>query len=82
MSTAAGKRYMKRVSELPCIACGAIGVHVHHLRIDRVRDDFIVCPLCPSCHTGAFSIHADKRQFTNIYGSEIKLLAKTIEALL
>jgi hypothetical protein len=75
------KRHMSRVAGLPCIACGNHGVHVHHIRAERIKNDFLVIPLCPDCHTGDFSIHKSKRQFEGIYGSELELLAKTIEAL-
>jgi len=80
-SSAAERRHMGRVSELPCVACGNHGVHVHHIREERIKDNFLVIPLCPGCHLGDFSIHMAKRQFENIYGSELHLLAQTIEQL-
>ena len=72
---------MAKIAELPCATCGKKGVNVHHIRAERIKDDFLTIPLCPGCHTGAFSIHMDKRNFENVYGSELKLLADTIEAL-
>jgi hypothetical protein len=75
------KRHMGRVAELPCIACGAIGVQVHHIRAERIKNDFLTIPLCPECHLGDFSIHKSKRQFENIYGSELHLLAETLKRL-
>jgi len=81
MSNAAGKRHMSKVAQLDCIACGKHGVHVHHIRTERIKSDFLTVPLCPECHTGDFSIHGSKEQFTNIYGSELDLLAQTIERL-
>ncbi len=75
------KRYMARIAELPCITCGKSGVHVHHIRVERIKNDFLTIPLCPDCHMGCFSIHKSKRQFTAVYGSELQLLAQTIEAL-
>ena len=72
---------MAKVSQLPCVACGSIGVHVHHIRTERIKDDYLTIPLCPDCHTGDFSIHMSKRQFEDVYGSELHLLAKTIKAL-
>jgi len=80
-ASAAERRHMGRVAELSCIACGAHGVHVHHIREERLKDSFLTIPLCPECHLGAFSIHKSKYQFENIYGCELKLLAKTIEKL-
>ncbi len=75
------KRHMGRISELPCIACGNHGVHVHHIRTERIKDPFLTIPLCYECHLGAFSIHKSKREFENVYGSELHLLAKTLERL-
>ena len=80
MSSSAEKRYMGRVAALPCCACGATGVHVHHLRGIK-RNNYLVIPLCPSCHQGEFSIHMDRKSFEAIYGSELELLADTIEKL-
>jgi hypothetical protein len=81
VSNAAGKRHMGKVAKIDCIACGDYGVHVHHIRTERIKSDFLVIPLCPKCHTGDFSIHNSKEQFTNIYGSELHLLAETLERL-
>jgi len=74
-------KYMEKVSKLNCIACGSYGVHVHHIREERIKNDYLTIPLCPECHLGSFSIHKSKRQFENVYGSELDLLAKTIKAL-
>jgi len=81
MSSASAKRHMAKIARLPCAACNAIGVHVHHIREERLKDDFLTTPLCPECHQGAFSIHMSKKQFESVYGSELQLLAKTIELL-
>jgi hypothetical protein len=75
------KVYMGKIASMPCIACGAFGVHVHHIREERIKNDWLTIPLCPSCHLGDFSIHKSKRQFINIYGSELELLAQTIESM-
>jgi hypothetical protein len=72
---------MRRISELNCVACGKFGVHVHHIRTEGIKDDHLTIPLCPECHLGDFSVHKSKRQFENIYGSELTLLAKTIEQI-
>jgi hypothetical protein len=81
MKVSQNKKYMAKVAQLPCVACGAIGVHVHHIRVERIKDDFLTIPLCPECHTGPFSIHMSKVQFECVYGSELHLLAKTIKEL-
>ena len=74
-------KHMGRVAELSCIACNAAGVQVHHIRTERIKNDFLTIPLCPECHLGAFSIHKSKRQFENIYGDELHLLAETLKRL-
>ena len=79
-ATKAEKAYMGKVGELNCVACGSFPVHVHHLRGQK-RNNYLVVPLCPDCHTGAFSIHMDRKAFEAVYCSELFLLAKTIERL-
>jgi len=77
----ANKRHMSKVAQLNCIACDSHGVQVHHIRSERIKNDFLTIPLCPGCHTGSFSIHMDKKNFENVYGSELHLLAKTLKKL-
>jgi len=79
-ATAAEKRHMGRVAALGCLIC-KMPAHVHHIREERLKDNFLTIPLCPEHHMGDFSIHKSKRQFEDIYGSELQLLAKTIEQL-
>lgn len=80
MASAAGKRHMSKVAQLGCLVCDA-PANVHHIRTERIKSDFLVVPLCREHHQGDFSIHGSKEQFTNIYGSELHLLAQTIERL-
>lgn len=80
MSNAAGKRHMARVAELGCLICQS-PANVHHIRTERIKSDFLTIPLCREHHQGSFSIHNSKQQFENIYGSELHLLAATIEKL-
>lgn len=70
---------MARVAELPCVACGDIGVNVHHIgtHMGGGRDNMRVIPLCPFCHTGSFSIHNSKKAFERVYGTQEEMLAKT-----
>ena len=81
----AADRHMGRVAQLPCLGCGASGVHVHHIREgqggSQRASDFLTVPLCSDCHTGGFSIHGSPRAFTNIYGSELDMLAQTLEQI-
>lgn len=71
---------MGKVAGLGCLICG-LPAQVHHIREERIKNDFLTVPLCIEHHTGSFSIHMAKREFQNIYGSELELLAKTIEKL-
>ena len=73
-------RHMGRVAELGCLVCGS-PANVHHIRTDRIKNDFLTIPLCREHHQGDFSIHMSKRQFENIYGSELHLLAETLKRL-
>jgi hypothetical protein len=83
-ATAAQKRHMGRVAELGCIVCSS-PAEVHHIRTgygggQRAPHELTI-PLCLDHHRGDFSIHKSKRQFENIYGSELDLLAQTIARL-
>lgn len=51
--------HIKRVAALPCLACGACPVHVHHVTAPitggRIaRSDNRVTPLCPAHHKTEF----------------------------
>jgi hypothetical protein len=83
--SAAGKRHMGRVAQLPCCLCGAHGVQVHHIRegrgMNQRADDFLTLPVCPSCHTGPQGIHGDKTMLRIAKVTELELLAQTLETL-
>ena len=79
-STAKSKRYMQKVREVGCLICDQ-SANAHHIREERIKNDYLTIPLCREHHQGDFSIHMSKRQFTDIYGSELDLLAMTIERL-
>ena len=85
--SAAGKRHMGRVAQLPCAICGALPVEVHHIRegqgaAQRAQDTLTV-PLCTYHHRGAEGIHGLGRKgfYMRHKVDEIDLLAQTIEAL-
>jgi len=86
MATLAEKKYMNRVAALGCIIpdCGSPAV-LHHPRfccgMSQRASNFLTIPLCPEHHAGALSIHKSPRQFENLFGSEVDLLALTIEML-
>ena len=85
MTTAAEKRHMDRVAQLPCAVCGADGVHIHHLRegqgMSQRASNWLVIPLCPPCHTGPNGIHGNKSLMRIQKLDELDLLAMTIERL-
>lgn len=85
MSTIAEKRHMGRVADLGCIICNS-QAQVHHIRegqgMSQKASNWLVIPLCPEHHTGALSVHKTAKQFANIYGSELDLLALTLARLL
>ena len=79
----AERLWMDAVASCPCAACGNEPVHVHHIRegqgMGQRSSSYLTVALCPECHQGDFSIHMSKEQFVRVYGSELNLLAKTIE---
>jgi hypothetical protein len=83
--TAASKRHMDRVSQLPCCLCNAQPVELHHLRegqgMSQRASDMLVIPVCPSCHRGPQGIHGDKSMLRIYKKTELDLLADTLEAL-
>lgn len=82
----ADKAHMGRVAELPCACCGTHGVQVHHIRegqgMAQRASNFLVCPLCPECHTGPYGVHGDKSRMRARKLDELAMLADTIERLL
>lgn len=80
MAKSKAERHKQCVRELGCLVCGSPAL-AHHIREERIRDDFLTIPLCYEHHQGDFSIHMAKREFENIYGSELNLLAETIKRL-
>jgi hypothetical protein len=83
--SAAGKRHMDRVAQLPCCVCGAHGVQVHHIRegqgMAQRASDFLTIPVCPDCHQGPNGIHGNRSLMRIQKVGELDLLARTIEAL-
>ncbi len=85
MATRPEIRHMGRVAELPCVLCGEQGVQVHHIRegqgMAQRASNWLVVPLCPSCHTGPLGVHGDQTMMRINKMTELDMLAKTIEAL-
>jgi hypothetical protein len=85
--SAAGKRHMGRVAQLPCVLCGTSPVEVHHIRegqgaAQRAQDTLTV-PLCPDCHRGPNGVHGLGRKgfYMRYKKDELDLLAETLEKL-
>lgn len=84
---------MARVAAVGCIVCRQLGypgtpAHVHHLKEEcgasQRQSDFLTIPLCPQHHTEGgpgVAYHADFRAFERMYGTELDLLAATLEAM-
>lgn len=85
--SAAGRRHMRRVAELPCCLCGDSPAEVHHIRAGEAAgagqraSDWLTVPLCPSCHRGSGGVHGDKSMLRIRKSSEIDLVAETLEAI-
>ncbi|MFN3888123.1 MAG: Ref family recombination enhancement nuclease [Aquabacterium sp.] len=83
-------RWLGRVAAVGCIVCMLAGqpgtpAEVHHIRTGQGgaqrAPDTLTIPLCPEHHRGATGLHADRELFCLMWGSELELLAKTIEQI-
>jgi hypothetical protein len=85
VTTAAEKRHMDRVAQLPCMVCGSAPVEIHHIRegqgMSQRASNWLTVPLCPSCHRGPNGIHGDKSMMRIHKLEELDLLALTIKAV-
>lgn len=85
-ATAAEKRHMARVAELPCSVCDAPGPSlVHHPRFcagaGQRAGHFLVIALCPDDHAGQHGIHGDRANWKLRKMDEADALAITIQRL-
>lgn len=93
MSSAKESRHMARVAALGCCVCRQLGygptpAQVHHIKEEcgagQRQSNYLVIPLCPQHHSDGgpgVAYHAGFRQFERLYGTELDLLAATIESL-
>lgn len=85
--TAAEKRHVGMVKELPCSLCGEGGPSdAHHLLEGRIQGrrcaDFCTIPLCKDCHQGERNgIHGQQIMWKVMRKTELQLLAETLERL-
>ena len=81
----AEKAYLDRVAQLPCVLCGAHGVHIHHARegqgMAQRAQHWLAIALCPECHTGSGGIHGNRNRLKLQKCDEMDLLSRTIEAM-
>lgn len=92
-ATKSERRHMGAVAALGCIVCRNNGIGgspaiVHHLRdgqgMSQRASNFLTIPLCPQHHTDGgrgVAYHAGPKIFEANYGTELDLLAQTIELL-
>lgn len=86
MTTAAEKRHMGRVAELPCSVCGMPGPScVHHPRFaaggGQRASHWLTIALCPDCHQGQHGIHGDRAAWKLRKMEEPDALAETLRRL-
>jgi hypothetical protein len=84
------KKYHDVVAGIGCVVCRNLGygntpAMIHHIRtgqgMSQRAPDALVIPLCPMHHQQGgrgVAIHAGQKEFENLYGSELELLAQTI----
>jgi hypothetical protein len=82
--TAADRRHMAKVAEMPCVACGRWPVSVHHVTSDGFkrltkRHDRVV-PLCPDCHqNGPHAVHKISHAvFNQLHGFDLLAIAERL----
>lgn len=82
-TTAAEKRHMARVAQLPCAVCGRPGPSiVHHMRAGfggaQRAPNALTMPLCIEHHVGKTGIHGDRSAWRLRNIDEYAALADTI----
>jgi len=81
--TAAGRRHMGRVKQLPCVVCLRSGPSdAHHCRSGGMaRDDFKTIPLCKECHQGQNGYHNAKATWEATNGNDHDFLPVVADML-
>jgi len=75
--TAAERRHVTRIKEMPCGLCGAGGPSEAH-EIEQGQW-FTAMPLCADCHRGSFNgLHGQKRMWAVMKATELSVLNDTI----
>jgi hypothetical protein len=58
--TAVEALHIDRLAQLPCVVCGAEGVHVHEFEQGQW---FTAIPLCPLCHLEPHGWHGTRERW-------------------
>lgn len=78
----ADKAHMHAVAQLPCVICGAMGVHVHHCihgrYSTRKSSDRHTIPLCPPHH---WELHEGKERWAAKWGPDYSYLPRVRDML-
>lgn len=78
--TAAEKRHIDRLKELPCVVCGASGVEVHEPAQGLW---FAAMPLCATCHRHpVYGWHGQKANWRAVKLDELGAIAATVRLLM
>lgn len=91
-ASAAERRHMERVSELPCVLCEALSQEqmtpttVHHIRSGQGAaqraDHFLSVAVCADCHQQSIlGLHGDRTLLRIANVTELDLLAMTLRAI-
>lgn len=79
--TAAEKRHIERIKEMPCGVCGAAGPSDAHEPEQGLW--FAAIPLCKDCHQGGLNGWHGRRAIWNVLKlDEMKVLAATVQKLM
>ena len=83
--SAASRRHLARVHEIPCVVCGASPVEAHHAREGQGMamrgTDWLTAALCADCHRGDHGIHGDRAMMRIYKLDELDMVAMTLEAI-
>ncbi len=77
--TAAERRHVEKLKELPCVICGAEGVEIHEPEQGLW---FAAMPLCPTCHRDArYGWHGQRLAWKARKMGELDAINATIQML-